>query len=297
MSFPRKRESISKSKKLNDVDFRFRVNDILRFFSLFLFLSFFCVPLLSAKELPITAKSAIIYDVASGAVLYEKRPDEKLPSASTIKLITAMVVADNSSKIKSGKVTVSATKGLPYRLYLRKGSEYSVESLLYALLLSSSNDAANVLAETVAGSIGKFTDMMNEKAASVGAKDTKFANPSGLTEKDDEQFTTANDMCRIMSKVVTYPELRRILGERSSVIKGSDGKWIFLRNHNKLLKRYPNTIIGKSGYTLLAGHCFVGYSLTPEKNYVFVILGSKKPWYDMSQMLLYAGCIKKIVDK
>ncbi|MDP8262882.1 MAG: serine hydrolase [Candidatus Ancaeobacter aquaticus] len=248
---------------------------------------------LYADKPTVTAKSALIYDITSGEVLYEKNPFKKLPCASNVKIITAMVVADRSHNVVTAKVSKKALRGLNTRIYLNKGVEYTINDLLYALLLESSNDAANVLGVRIAGSVNKFTKLMNQKAAFIGAKKTKFANPSGLTDKKVSQYTTVHDLNKMMIRFLKYPQLYKIMKKKHAYIKGSDGKRIKLRNHNKLLKRFPNTIIGKTGYTSLAKHCFVGFSTVPGKRYVFVILGSKKPWTDMTRLLAYAKCIKK----
>lgn len=246
--------------------------------------------------LDLTAKAVLVYDVTTDQVLYAKNPKAKLPSASTIKLMTALITIDNYQNVKTGKVTPRAFN-FPYRKYLKQGSEYTTDDLLRALLIASSNDAANVLAESVAGSMDYFVSQMNAKAAALGATDTIFANPSGLTDKKVSQYTTAYDLCRIMKRFLRYPRLYGIIREHSNVIRGSDGQWVFLQNHNRLMRRYPKTVVGKTGYTNLARHCFVGFSTVPKKRYIFVILGAEKPWRDMSKLLYYTGCIDRIVER
>jgi D-alanyl-D-alanine carboxypeptidase (penicillin-binding protein 5/6) len=246
--------------------------------------------------LDLTAKSVLVYDITTDRVLYAKNPKVKLPAASTIKLMTALITIDNYQIVKKCKAT-SRAFNFPYKKYLKKGSEYTTDDLLRALLLASSNDAANVLAEGVAGSMDDFVAQMNDKASALGAIDTIFANPSGLTDKKVPQCTTAYDLCRIMKRFLRYPRLYGMISEHSNVIKGSDGSWVFLQNHNRLMRRYPKTVVGKTGYTNLARHCFVGFSTVPRKRYIFVILGAERPWQDMSKLLHYTGCIDRIVER
>jgi len=254
---------------------------------------------LRSDEFPclgLTAKSVFVYDITTDRIIYAKAPDAKLPGASTIKLMTALVTLDHYGTMRSARPTKRAFD-FPYKKYLKPGVDYSTDDLLRALLLASSNDSANCLAEAIAGNRDNFVNLMHERASELGAADTLFANPSGLPHEKVPQFTTAKDLCRMMREFLRYPRLYGMIKESDNVIRGADGKEVFLQNHNRLLKRYPNVCVGKTGYTRAAKHCFVGYSLVPRKRYIFVILGADRPWQDMSRLLYYAGCISQIVEK
>lgn len=141
--------------------------------------------------------SAYLYNIETGSVLYQKNQNNTVFPASTVKLMTAIVAYENipdlNTVIKASKSAVLATKGS--NMAIKTGEELTAEQLLYGLLVRGANDAANVLAEYVAGSIDEFCEMMNEKAKEIGAEKTNFVNPTGL--HDEKMVTTARDVAII----------------------------------------------------------------------------------------------------
>ena len=143
----------------------------------------------------ITAQNVILVETDTGKILYEKDAYEKIYPASTTKLMTAILVMENCSLDEIVTVSENAVRSVPFgyvNANLQVGEEIMVEQLLYAMLLPSANDAANALAEHVAGSIESFSAMMNTKAIEIGCKNTNFTNPSGLHQK--EHYSTAYDL-------------------------------------------------------------------------------------------------------
>lgn len=214
-------------------------------------------------EESLTARSAFLLDVTTGQVLYQREPDLPLPPASTTKIATAIVALESNRRGKDLlSVTKTATRVPSSKLYLRPGQTMSVEDLLYGLLLSSANDASLVLAEGIAGSVERFAEMMTDKARAIGATNSRFTNPHGLTAP--EHYSTARDMALLFNYALKNPTFREIVRTKtssvSSIFAGKVRKVrrIQLRNHNRLLWSFEGAIGGKTGYTLAAQKCFVG---------------------------------------
>jgi D-alanyl-D-alanine carboxypeptidase (penicillin-binding protein 5/6) len=218
----------------------------------------------------ISSKAAVVMEASTGRVLFAKNPNLKLPPASTTKLVTAMVVLDRANM--SDTVTISeAAANVPSlkETKLRAGETLTVETLLYAALIRSANDAAFALAEVVAGSEKKFVQLMNSKAVAIGASNTKFINTTGLPGKG--QHTTAYDLSKIMRYALKYPVIREIIGKKEAEISTKQGRTIALENTNKLLWSDNGAVGGKTGYTKAARHCFV-YAGEKEGEMVIVAL-------------------------
>jgi D-alanyl-D-alanine carboxypeptidase (penicillin-binding protein 5/6) len=237
----------------------------------------------------IRSRSAIVVDAETGKVLYSKNPDLKLPPASTVKLMTAIVAIENANFTDITTVSKRAVRVSPSKAGLKAGDRVTIETLLYAALVKSGNDAAAALAEAVAGSESKFVTLMNRKAAAIGAKNTKFKTPHGLPAAG--QYTTASDLSKIMTYALTYPRLREIIGTRVVEVLTENGHAMFLKNTNKLLWSDDDLIGGKTGYTRRARHCFVGAAERGESKLIVVLLGSpnRKTLWEESEKLLRGG--------
>lgn len=222
----------------------------------------------------ISSKAVVVMEASTGRVLFAKNPNLKLPPASTTKLVTAMVVLDRAKM--SDAVTISeAAANVPSlkETKLRAGETLTVETLLYAALIRSANDAAFALAEIVAGSEKKFVQLMNRKAIAIGASNTRFINTTGLPGKG--QHTTAYDLSKIMRYALKYPVIKEIIGKKEAEISTEQGRTIALENTNKLLWSDNGAVGGKTGYTKAARHCFV-YAGEKEGEMVIVaILGAQ----------------------
>lgn len=232
----------------------------------------------------ISARSAIVLDARDGRMLYAKNPHLRLPPASTTKIMTALIVLERlplDSRVPIGPTAVGTS---PSKADLTLGADYAAGDLLAATLVASSNDAALALAEAVAGTEADFVKLMNAKAASLGMKETRFANASGLPQKGARQYTTAYDLAQMMRVAIRDRRIDRILGMPDIVIAGSDGKRIVLKNHNKMLWRSPGFVKGKTGWTQAARHTFVGTNFTPSKTITFAMLSSQQPWTDIRRL-------------
>jgi serine-type D-Ala-D-Ala carboxypeptidase (penicillin-binding protein 5/6) len=225
----------------------------------------------SRKGKSIAAKAWIVID-ENDAVLSEKYPSAKLPPASTVKLMTAMVALDHLDP--SANVTVSsraraARSGKPR---LMSADVLTVSDLLHLALMRSNNAAAVALAETAGVTENAFVALMNQKAKEIGAFDTHFETASGLPK--GKQYTTARDLTIILKKALTYPLIREILGKKEWLVKTAAGRELFLSNTDNLLWSRTDMIGGKTGFTCSARHCFVG-AMDTEKGLIYTaVLGA-----------------------
>ncbi len=206
----------------------------------------------------ISAVSAVVLDGNTGKILYAKNPHLKIPPASTVKLVTAMVVLDNLSLDTKVKISKHAAQTLSVGPPLYKGEVYTVKNLLYLMLMKSSNQAAVALAEAVAGSEDRFAILMNKKVESLGLKESHFVTASGLPAPD--QYTTSYELAVILYEAMKYPLIKKIIHTPVKIITSLSGRTLVIRNTNKLLKveALKDEILGgKTGYTRASRHCLV----------------------------------------
>ncbi len=232
----------------------------------------------------ITAQACFAFDYTNHRVLYERNAHKKLYPASTTKLLTALVVLDKLSLDDQVRVSSHATDVQPTKAGLERGVSYPVRDLLKVLLASSANDAAVALSEAVAGSEPAFAVLMNRKARALGAKDSHFENPTGLPDR--RQVTTPYDLSLITRAALSNSVIASVMRQKSVSIRGSNGRTIVQPNHNKLLWRISDPcVLGKTGYTISAGHCYAGIAYYDDRQISVVILKSRKPWRDICLIL------------
>ncbi len=265
-------------------------------FLLVLFLAQTIHPLAFARAVrkPIlSAKSAIVVDPRNGGVLYSKNPHLKLPPASTTKVMTVVIALERLSLKKKIRIHRSAVNVEPSKAGLTLGADYKAGDLIAAALVSSSNDAAVALAEAVAGSEEAFVKLMNAKAKKLGMRSTHFINSTGLPEKSRrKQYSTAHDLTKLMRHAARDGRIDYLMGLTTTTIRGSDGKIISLRNHNKMLWRMPKFVKGKTGWTFASRHTFVGTNYAPRKQIIFAMLSSKEPWADIERLASFGLLLK-----
>ena len=237
------------------------------------------------EQLNIYAESAILVDSNTGKILYNKNAKEKKYPASTTKILTAILTIENCNLDDKVVVDYDSIAIVPagYTVAtLQVGEELTVKQLLEVLLIHSANDAANVLAKHVSGSIEKFADMMNEKAKEIGCKDSHFLNPSGKHE--DDHYTTAYDLTLIMKYCMNNETFRSITSEKSCIIPETNKyPQRVYTNSNELLivdtreiasnYYYPYAISGKTGYTTEAKNCLVSIARKDNLELICVVLG------------------------
>jgi D-alanyl-D-alanine carboxypeptidase (penicillin-binding protein 5/6) len=229
-------------------------------------------PASSFSPQAIPAKACIVVD-DKDSVLYAKNPSARLPPASTVKLVTAMVALDRLDPSTLVKVSRTAAGVRSIKPRLMADDEMTVSDLLHLALMKSINGAAVALAEQAAGSEAAFVELMNRKAKEIGAYNTHFVTASGLPK--GRQYTTARDLTIILKSALTYPLIREILGKKECLVKTTAGRELFLENTDDLLWARSNIVGGKTGFTRRARHCFVG-AVNTENGLVFMaVLGAR----------------------
>ena len=246
-----------------------------------------------APDEDLTARAAVLMDAATGKILYQKEADLRLPPASTTKVATAILTLE-SGKSLGQKLVVSkeATRVPASKLYLRPGQSVRIEELLYGIMLASANDASVVLAEGIAGSVVRFSELMTKKAHEIGATNTHFSNPHGLTAPD--HYSTARDLAILFRYAMKNPTFRDIVQTKFSSVNTTAlvkrklvPRRIAMRNHNRLLWGYDGAIGGKTGYTVAAQKCFVGAVQRNGATLIIAILGARDQWGDTKRLLEY----------
>ncbi len=203
-----------------------------------------------------SARSAILMEMETGRVLYEKNAHEALPMASTTKVMTALLALENAS-LTDLVTTGKNAFGVPgTSIYLTEGEQLTMEEMLYGLMLCSGNDAAVAIAEHVAGSVDSFCRLMTLRAEQLGCENTVFSTPHGLPAQ--AHHTTAWDMALITREALQNPVFRRIVStQRASIPWAGHTENRVLNNKNSLLSSYEGAIGVKTGYTKAAGRCLV----------------------------------------
>ncbi len=246
---------------------------------------FFPTKIAPASALSSSAKGMCVLEKDSGRVLYSKDMDRQLPMASTTKIMTLITVLQNCDDLDQFIQVDDASVGVEgTSIYLRKGEMIKVRELLYGLMLRSGNDAATALAYHIGGSIGGFTNLMNELAQKIGAKNSHFSNPHGLD--DPEHYTTAYDLALITAYALNNPIFKEIVSTKSFVIPATNkSETRYLTNKNKLLTRLDGCCGVKTGYTSKAGRCLVSACERDGMTTICVVLNCG-PMFEESESLL-----------
>jgi len=228
------------------------------------------------------AEAAILADMSSGKILFSKNPNERVYPASTTKILTGILVLENaqlSDVVTAPEEAITPITNKHSHMGILVGEELTVEQLLYGMLVYSANDAANVLAVHVAGSIDAFVQMMNDKAAELGASGTHFVNPHGF--HDDNHYTTAADLLAISRYAMQNEKFREIVKTDMYTIpetnKYHEIRYLSSTNHLISRRRYANYFydkaIGiKTGFTDEAGSCLVSAAVSGDTELISVVM-------------------------
>lgn len=259
---------------------------LLKTFILFICLTI-VMPMISAfadtTAPDIIGESAITMDLDTGEIIYSKNADVKRSPASTTKLLTALIFAENKTKSDMIPYTDYSASLLETSLAgfvsgttsaAKAGDTLSADDVMKAVMIYSANDAAVMMAESVSGSIAAFADKMNEKAKELGAVNSHFVNPNGLEESNNVHNTTTAYDLALISKAAYENQWVRDTMAMSKASVNLNGLRIDFDNRNKILDQNGN-VGGKTGTETLAGHCFVGFYNRNGRNLVTVVLGSE----------------------
>ncbi|MCX8033502.1 MAG: D-alanyl-D-alanine carboxypeptidase [Thermoleophilia bacterium] len=245
---------------------------------------------LAAVPPTVTSPSAIVIEEQSGRVLYERNAYRRRPMASTTKIMTALIVLERLPLETLVLVSPEAAKTAEPSPWLRAGDILTVEELLYALMLRSSNAAAVALAEACCGDTRTFVAEMNRKGAELGLKDTHFMNPHGLDQEG--HYSTAADLATLARHAMQNEIFRKLASTKEYVLElpGRNNPIVF-KNTNKLLQTVDWVDGVKTGLTPKAEQCLVSSGTRNGVRVISVVLGqpSSAVCWDESQALLEFG--------
>lgn len=232
-----------------------------------------------------SAKAAVVIDGNTGEILYSKNCDERLPMASTTKIMTALLLCELGGDLSRKIVTTCEMVSVEgSSMGLQVGDTVSYSDLLYGMLLASGNDAANTAAIAVGGSIKQFVSLMNDRARQMGLKDTNFVTPSGLDAEG--HYTTAYELAIIAKEALKNKAFSQAAASKTArLCYGNPPYNRTLTNHNKLLKMYDDIVGVKTGFTKKSGRCLVSASKKDNKFVIAVTLNDGNDWADHRALL------------
>ncbi len=257
----------------------------------------------AAVDLNLNAKSALLMDVATGTVLYEKECHERLAPASVTKVMTMLLIMealDDGRIHLDDQVTASeaaAAKG-GSQIYLKAGETMPVSDMLKSIAVSSANDCACAMAELIAGSESAFVEQMNQRAAELGMADTHFVNCTGLDDSKEAENhrTSAYDIALMSRQLLKYhPDIKKYTTIWMDTVRGGT---FGLSNTNKLIRFYSGATGLKTGFTSGAGYCLSATAKREGMELIAVVMGcesAQKRTADCKALLDYGFATYSVV--
>lgn len=235
----------------------------------------------------VNAPSAILMDAESGQVLYSRNPHQRLPNASTTKIMTAILLIEHCKLSERIKASKNASETPFTSLHLKPGETITVKDLLTGMLVRSANDAAVAAAERIAGNTTEFANLMNRKAKRIGCTDTHFVTPNGLY--DPGHYTCVYDLCLMAKYAFRYPVFNEAVSTRKYFLNSRtmNKEDLAVFTHSRFLRDYPGADGVKSGYTKQAGRCYVGSATRDGWRLVSAVLGSTNACDDTAALMDY----------
>ncbi len=219
-----------------------------------------------------------------GKAVWEHRPDRRLPPASLTKMMTALLVLERGRPAEVATVGADAARETGTRIGLKQGDRMLVPDLLAAALLGSANDAAHALADHLEGTEERFVRRMNARAASLGMRNTRFANATGHHHPD--HYSTARDLAILAEAALAHERFAALVSTVRMNVRTVDGSRTFpLENKNEMVGRYRGAVGVKTGYTREAGPCLVAAARRGETRLLLVLLNAPNRWWDAVDML------------
>lgn len=233
----------------------------------------------------VSAKSAVVIDALTGEILYSNNCNSRMPMASTTKIMTALLLCEMCDDLnKTVTVTQEMVAVEGSSMGLLAGDTVSYHDLLYGIMLSSGNDAANTVAISLGGSIDNFVSLMNNRAKQMGLSNTNFVTPSGLDA--DSHYTTAYELALITKTAMQNSIFAEAaMSKTARLCYGNPPYYRTLKNHNKLLNMYDDIVGVKTGYTQKSGRCLVSASKSEGKFVIAVTLNDANDWQDHRYLL------------
>jgi len=249
------------------------------------------VLLLPLDAAAVSARRAYVLDTISGRVLFQRNPDEQSLIASTTKIMTALVVCEQSNVLDRMRIPKEAVGIEGSSMYLKEGEVLTIQELLYGLMLSSGNDAAVALAIYCGGTVEGFAELMNDKARVLGLTGTHFVNPNGLDAPG--HYSTARDLAVLAAYAMENPIFAKTVSTKS--VKVGDR---YLTNHNKLLWRVKGADGVKTGFTKAAGRILVSSATRQDRRIIAVTIDDGNDWQDHAALLeegFSRYCVRSLV--
>ena len=239
------------------------------------------------NDFMIQAMSGIVIDAETGKILYAKEMHKKLCPASITKILTGTIALENLDLNKKLTVSKKASQMEAFNMSSREGEKLKTEDLMYALMMISANDAAEILAEGVDGNRQTFMDKMNEKVRLLELKETNFKNPSGLDEPG--HTSSAYDIGKLTYYTIkTHPDILKYMGEKGeySIAPTDENDVHYWPGHVSLTMRsYPEMLGAKTGFTDEARNTFIGIAQKNGRKFIFVFMGSDRGNEDAHALL------------
>lgn len=247
-----------------------------------------------AEEPEISAKAAVLISADTGEIIYERNSSQKLPMASTTKIMTTLLCLESGDLYEEFVVDSNAIKVEGSSMGLREGDIVTKYALCCGMLLPSGNDAANAAAVRIAGSIEAFAEMMNDKAREMGLSRTFFVTPSGL--EGEGHGSSAYDMAILAREALKNETFREICSQSSIQLEfGNPPYKRWLKNTNKLLTMCDGVYGVKTGFTDEAGRCLVSACQRDGMELICVTLNDRNDWEDHSRLYDYGfGRVRKM---
>ena len=273
------------------------ISFLLLFAMIVTILSFDCFDV-HAYETSSTSKGMVVLEGNTNTILYEKNKDDRLPMASTTKLVTAILAIENCENLDEEISVSDKAIGIEgTSIYLKQGESLTMRELLYGLILASGNDCAVAIAEHLGGE-EYFVSMMNDFANSLNLTNTHFDNPHGLDS--DSHYTSAYDLAVMTSYALNNDFFVELIGTKRMVIDASDiYQARYLKNKDRLLFSEENCVGGKTGFTDNAGRCLVNVHDENNMKIISVVLNCQ-PMFDECQRLtnlaLEEYCMKEFIS-
>ena len=243
-------------------------------------------PLSDAPKPYLSCEAAVLMEWQTGTILCEKNAFRRMHPASITKMMTALLALKNGRLDSEVKVSEEAADQPGSTMHLRSGEVFTLEDLLYGLMLNSGNDSAWAIAENVGGTADAFFGMMNARAKEIGAINTRYQNPHGLS--DPNHYTTAFDLALITKTCLRHPYFRNLVATKEKdVLDVSEETRIQLANTNRLLWVYLGADGVKTGTTESAGQCLVASATRNGMRLLAVVLNSGDRWSDAGRLLDY----------
>lgn len=252
--------------------------------------------ILSAKtNFSVSAKAALLIDLNTNRVIYEQNADERVYPASLTKIMTCLIALENGNLSDIVTVSASALSDLDADSStsgLQVGEQMTLENMLYCMMIVSGNDACNVIAEHIAGSVTDFVRMMNQRAYELGCINTHFANPHGL--HDESHYTTARDLALITEAALKSENFRQIVDSYEYILPATNmNKERKLKTTNQLINKsmsndlyYPGAHGIKTGYTSQAGRCVISEATRDDMDFLGIVCGAATTILDSGDLLM-----------